>query len=305
VPVRSFVMANDREIRVGVLLALLAAFLWGVSGAVAADAFAEVSPARVAQARALLATVVLVPYAWVRGQLDPRGKLGLLVVMGLNLAAVNVTFYWALDRLGVGPGATIQFLGPILVLAWMAIVQHRPVNPAAWGAAVLAVVGVAFVTEAWALEGADWIGVVAGLASAALFASYLLLGEYLGRQLPAATVVAWGFVFASLFWLVVQPLWTFPSDLSSKVWLELIWVGIAGTAIPFIVELGALRRVAAGIVGVIATTEPVIGAAAAWVLLEQRLSPIQILGAVMVVGAVASVQRWGIPEAEVPYEASR
>ena len=258
-----------------------------------------------AQARALLATAVLVPYAWVRGQLDPRGKLGLLVVMGLNLAAVNVTFYWALDRLGVGPGATIQFLGPILVLAWMAIVQKRPVNPAAWGAAVLAVVGVAFVTEAWALEGADWIGVVAGLASAALFASYLLLGEYLGRKLPAATVMAWGFIFASLFWLVAQPLWTFPSDLSSKVWLELIWVGIAGTAIPFIAELGALRRVAAGIVGVIATTEPVIGAAAAWVLLEQRLSPVQILGAVMVVGAVASVQRWGIPEAEVPYEASR
>jgi threonine/homoserine efflux transporter RhtA len=41
------------------------------------------------------------------------------------------------------------------------------------------------------------------------------------------------------------------------------------------------------------------------VLLEQHLSPIQILGAVMVVAAVASVQRWGIPEAEVPYEATR
>lgn len=287
------------------LLALLAAFLWGVSGAVAADAFAEVSPARVAQSRALLATAVLVPYAWLRGQFDPQGRLGLLVVLGLNLAAVNVTFYWALERLGVGPGATIQFLGPILVLAWMALVQRRPVNPAAWGAALLAVVGVALVTEAWSLEGGDWVGVVAGLASAALFASYLLLGEHLGRTLPAATVMAWGFIFASLFWLIVQPLWTFPTNLSSTVWLELIWVGIAGTAIPFIAEVGALQRVAAGIVGVIATTEPVIGAAAAWVLLEQHLSSIQILGAVMVVMAVASVQRWGIPEAEVPYDATR
>jgi drug/metabolite transporter (DMT)-like permease len=298
-------MSQDREARIGVLLALLAAFLWGVSGAVAADAFAELSPARVAQSRALLATAVLVPYAWLRGQLDPQGRLGLLVILGLNLAAVNVTFYWALERLGVGPGATIQFLGPILVLAWMALVQRRPVNPAAWGAAVLAVVGVAFVTEAWNLEGGDWVGVVAGLASAALFASYLLLGEHLGRTLPAATVMAWGFIFASLLWLIVQPLWTFPTDLSSTVWLELIWVGIAGTAIPFIAEVGALQRVAAGVVGVIATTEPVIGAAAAWVLLEQHLSPIQILGAVMVVAAVASVQRWGIPEAEVPYEATR
>lgn len=304
-PVRSGAMSPDGTARTGVLLALLAAFLWGVSGAVAADAFAEVSPARVAEARALLATAVLVPYAWARGQIDPRGRLGLLAVLGLNLAAVNVTFYWALERLGVGPGATIQFLGPILVLAWMAVVQRRRVNPAAWAAAVLAVVGVGFVTEAWNLEGGDWAGVVAGLASAVLFASYLLLGEHLGRALPAATVMAWGFIFASLFWLIVQPLWTFPTDLSTTVWLELVWVGLAGTAIPFIAEVGALQRVAAGVVGVIATTEPVIGAAAAWVLLEQRLSAIQVIGAAMVVTAVASVQRWGIAEAEVPFEATR
>lgn len=303
--VRSGAMSQDRDARAGVLLALLAAFLWGVSGAVAADAFAEVSPARVAQSRALLATALLLPYAWVRGQVDPHGRLGLLAVLGLNLAAVNVTFYWALERLGVGPGATIQFLGPILVLAWMAVVQRRAVNRSAWGAAVLAVVGVAFVTEAWNLDGGDWVGVVAGLASAALFASYLILGEHLGRALPAATVMAWGFIFASLFWVIVQPLWSFPTGLSSTVWLELIWVGVAGTAVPFIAEVGALQRVAAGIVGVIATTEPVIGAAAAWVLLAQQLSPIQILGAVMVVAAVASVQRWGIPETEVPYEATR
>jgi drug/metabolite transporter (DMT)-like permease len=291
--------------RIGVALALTAAFLWGVSGAVAADAFADVSPARVAQARAMLAAAILVPYAWWRGVLSVQGMARWFVPLGINLAVVNVTFYWAIDRLGVGPGATIQFLGPILVLGWMALVQRRPVGPIAWGAAVLAVVGVGLVSRAWDLGSLDWIGIAAGLASAVTFASYLLLGEHLGRSLPAATVMAWAFVVTSVFWMLVQPLWDFPVDQSAGVWAKLIWVGIAGTAVPFLVEFAALRRAASGIVGVVATAEPVIGAGAAWVLLDQRLGSIQILGGLMVVAAVASIQRWGLPEHEVPYEAAR
>lgn len=298
-------MDESANQRLGVALALLAALLWGVSGAVAADAFSAIPPARVAEARALLAALVIVPFAWFRGRLNPRGKLGWFVLLGINLAAVNITFYWALDRLGVGPGATIQFLGPILVLGWMAVVQHRAVGRIAWIAAVLAVSGVGMVTRAWELGGSDWLGVAAGLASALTFASYLLLGEHLGRTLPAVTVMAWGFVFASAFWLVVQPLWSFPTALSGQVWAEVIWVGLAGTAIPFLVEFAALRRAPSGIVGVVATAEPVIGATAAWVALDQRLGLVQIVGGLMVVVAVASIQQWGLPSHEAPLEVVR
>jgi drug/metabolite transporter (DMT)-like permease len=298
-------MDDARTQRLGIAIALTAALLWGVSGAVAAGAFADITPARVAQARALQAALILVPWAMWRGLLRPAGKLGWLIAIGVNLAVVNVTFYWALERLGVGPGATIQFLGPILVLGWMVVVQHRQVTTVAWVAAVLAVVGVALVSEAWDVANADWLGVAAGLASALAFASYLLIGEHLGRTLPAVTVMAWGFLVASVFWAVVQPWWSFPIHLSGDVWVKLVWVGIAGTAIPFLLEIAALKRAASGIVGVVATAEPVIGATAAWILLEQRLGALQIVGGLMVVVAVASIQRWGLPRHEVPYEAVR
>ena len=290
--------------RTGVLYALVAAFLWGVSGAIAADAFAEISPARVAESRAILATAVLVPYAWWRKRLAPGALLWWFLLLGANLAVVNVTFYWSVQRLGVGPGATVQFLGPILVLGVMAA-QGRAVGRFAWGAAVVAVAGVSLVTKAWELESSDWFGFVAGLAAAVTFATYLLLGEHLASRAQATTIVTWGFIFASAIWLIVQPLWSYPTDLPSKAWLELLWIGVAGTALPFIVEFGALRRVASGIVGVAATSEPVFGAAAAWILLDQQLDPIQIVGGTMVIVAVASIQRWGIPEAEVPFEVVR
>lgn len=298
-------MVDSRTQQFGVGLALGAALLWGISGAVAADAFADVSPARVAQARVLLAALVLIPWAGWRGALRPQGNLGWLAAIGVNLAVVNVTFYWALERLGVGPGATIQFLGPIMVLGWMVVVQHRRVTTLAWVAAVLAVIGVGLVSEAWDVAGADWVGVAAGLASAVAFATYLLIGEHLGTRLAAVTVLAWGFLVATVFWAVVQPLWDFPTDLSSGVWGKLVWVGIAGTALPFLLEIAALRRAPSGIVGVVATAEPVIGAAAAWVMLDQTLRPLQIAGGLMVVAAVASIQRWGVPRHEVPYDAAR
>ncbi len=298
-------MRVDRSARTGVLLALSAALMWGVSGAIAADAFSEVSPARVAEVRALMTTAILVPVAWWRGLLNPRGGLWWFALLGANLAVVNVTFYWALERLGVGPGATIQFLGPILILAWMAGVQGRTVSPTAWAAAVVAIIGVVMVTQAWQLEGGDWLGVLAGLASAVTFASYLVLGERLTRRYPIVTVMTWSFVSASLIWIVVQPLWTFPTDLSGRVWAELVWIGVVGTALPFFIEFGALQRVASGVVGVIATTEPVFAAAAAWVLLGQYLSPVQIIGGLLVLVAVASIQRWGIADVETPLEAAR
>lgn len=291
-----------RPASAGIAFALTAAALYGVSGAIAADVFDVVSPARVSQIRALIAAAVLLPFAWHRGLLSPRGRLAWLMLLGLNLALVGLTFYWALDRLGVGPGATMQFLGPFMVLAFMALVQRRPVSRFTWGAAFLAIVGVALITEAWALDDLDLLGLASGLTTAALFAAYFLLGEHLGKSLPALTMITWGFVFASVFWLLVLPIWSFPTDLSRIVWAELVWVGIGGTALPFLAQFAALRRVASGIVGVVATAEPVIAAGAAWVLLDQSLSPVQVAGGLVVVLAVAAVHRRNVVDVEQPLD---
>ncbi len=294
--------AFTRSSSAGVLLALVAAAFYGVSGAIAAHVFAEIDPTRVSQARAIVATAVLIPYAWSRGRLDPKGQIRWLAALGLNLALVGVTFYWALDRLGVGPGATLQFIGPFFVLGWMALVQRRPVGRKTWLAAALAIGGVCLITEAWALDDLDLVGLVSGLSSAGLFAGYFLIGEHLGKTLPAVTIISWGFLFASVFWLFVLPIWTFPTDLSGAAWAELVWIGVGGTAIPFIAQFAALRRIASGIAGVIATAEPVIAAAAGWVLLSQRLTPVQILGGLIVVAAVAAVHRWNVADTERPLD---
>ena len=286
-------MAFDRTTK-GALLTLAAATMWGVSGAIAGGVFDVVSPARVTQSRALIAVVLLVPYAAHRGVLRLEGGFWKFALLGLNLAVVNVTFFWALEALGVGPGATIQFLAPILVLGWLAVVHKTRVSALEWVAAVSAVVGVGLVTQAWMLEASDAFGIASGLASAVAFAIYLLYGEFLGKTYKPAQIAAWGFVFAAAFWLVVLPIWTFPTDIGAEAWRDLLIIGTLGTAVPFIVEFAALRLTSSGVVGVVATAEPAIAAIAAAIMLSQALDPVQWIGVAVVVVAVATVQRWGL-----------
>lgn len=271
----------------GVWLALAAALLFGVSGVVAADVFDTVDPARVAQYRSVLTAVVLLSVAAHRRKLAARGSYPLLALLGLFLAGVTITFYWAIDRLGVGPGVTIQFLGPVLVLGWMRRVQGRPVPAAAWAASAAAVTGTLLITRAWTGE-VDLVGVAAGLAAAVTFAGYLIVGELLGGRLAGLTVTAWGFTFSAIVWLLVLP----PRivDVDGGDWASLIWVAIAGTAIPFLLEVGALRRADPGRVGVAATGEPVVAAITAWIVLGQALSPVQLVGGALVVAGIATIQ---------------
>jgi len=273
-------MAIDRTTK-GALLTLAVATMWGVSGAIAGGVFDVVSPARVTQSRALIAVVLLAPYAAHRGVLRLDGGFWKFALLGLNLAI---------------PGATIQFLAPILVLGWIAVVHKTRVRALVWLAAVAAVIGVGLVTQAWMLEASDAWGIASGLTSAAAFAVYLLYGEYLGKTYKPAQIAAWGFVFAAALWLIVLPIWTFPTDIGAAAWRDLLIIGTLGTAVPFIVEFAALRLASSGVVGVVATAEPAIAAIAAAIMLGQALEPVQWLGVAVVVAAVATVQHLGLTD---------
>ncbi len=272
----------------GITLALVAAALFGISGSVAFDAFDRLRPAQVAQARSLIALAVLAPVAWRRRQIGHGGRLIELVGLGSVLAGVTVTYYLAIERLGVGPGVTIQFLGPVLVLFWIRLVRRRIVPGPAWTAAGLAVAGVALVAGV-RTGSTDRLGLAWALVSAVLFAAYLIIGERLVARLSALAAITYGLAFSSLIWLVFVPLPRTSELLASAP--HLLWIGLAGTAAPFLIQMEALRAASAGLVGVTATAEPVMAAAAAWLALGQRMGALQMAGTAMVVAAVATIQR--------------
>lgn len=274
--------------RRGDLLALSSAILFGVSGTVAADAFSSFDPMQIAQFRSTIAALLLGGLAYHRRQTSTGGRLPSLLLLGAFLASVTICFYWAIARLGVGPGVTIQFLGPILVLFWMRFAQRRSVPHSAWAAASIALAGTALITRAWTLEDLDVVGVAAALGAAVSFAGYLVVGEYLGRRLPGLAIGAYGFAFSALALLVAAPIIVPRGDLVG--WSQLWWIALGGTVVPFMMSLTALRTADPGRVGVLQSLEPAVGAGSAWLVLGQTLSAAQVTGAVAVVAAVALVQ---------------
>jgi drug/metabolite transporter (DMT)-like permease len=217
------------------------------------------------------------------------GRLPQLALSGAVIAALTVTFYWSIDRLGVGPGVTLQFTASIPVLAWMRFVQRRPVPAKTWIAAAAAVAGTAAMLRAWDVESLDLIGLLAGTSSMLLYATYLVFTEHLGRRLPDLTIIAYGFAVSALIWVVAVP----PAiiDAPARTWIQIAWVGLMATAVPFLLLVMALSRVDSGSVGVVATIEPVVAASAAWVFLAQSLTLVQVAGGVLVIWALMVVQR--------------
>jgi drug/metabolite transporter (DMT)-like permease len=273
----------------GLLLTMAAATLAAVGGVVAADVFATVDPVVVAQYRSVIAAAVLVPIAYRRRMSTTGGRLPQLAMFGAVIAALTITFYWSIDRLGVGPGTTLQFTASVPVLLWLRFARRRQVPAKTWAAAALAIVGTAVMLRAWAIESLDPLGLLAGIASMLLYATYLLFGEHLGRRLPDLTIISYGFAISALIWVVAVP----PAiiDAPTMVWLQIGWVGVMATAVPFLLMVMALSRVDSGSVGVVATLEPVVAAAAAWIFLGQALSWIQLAGGSLVILSLIVVQR--------------
>ncbi|MBA3360853.1 MAG: EamA family transporter [Acidimicrobiia bacterium] len=260
-----------------------------MNGAVAADLLRAMPAGNVAQIRSVLAALVLGAIAWRRRLVHARGKLLWFAALGLTLATVTVSFFIAISRLGVGPGVTIQFTGPVLVLAWQRLVEKRSVSPLAWTAAVIAVVGVGLVSQFGTANRLDTGGLLAAAVASISFAAFVLLSSYLGRSFPILTIAAFGFAFSGLFLLVAFPVILPPSD--PLVLAELGWLLVLGTVVPFLLEMAAMKIVDPGLVGVIASFEPVVAAASAWIGLGQKLNATQVMGGLLVVGAVALIER--------------
>jgi drug/metabolite transporter (DMT)-like permease len=285
---------------------VLAGGCWAFAAVLAKYAFDRgVTPSRLAEARVAVAVAALAPVlAWRRPELlrPPPGSRPALAAFGASVAAVNLTYYLAIDHLPVGVALALQYTGPAMLMAATALVLRRrgahggPGEPGrlAWAAAGVTLAGAVLVSRA--LEGLgrlDLFGLAAGLASAALFAAYLLSAEEAGRRgAEPATTLLWGFLVAVAIWAVVVPWWSWPlADLADPaVAAAVLGVGLVGTLLPFALAVGAVRVISAATAGIGATSEPVFAVAFAWVLLGQRLSPAQLAGAALVVAGVVLAQ---------------
>lgn len=263
------------------------------------------SPIAVTSARIALAAVLLLPVVVLvrpRALRFRRGDLWLLVGYGLlGVAGVQLFFFLAVARVPVGVAMVLVNVSPVLVALWVRVVRRVRLSPLVWPGIGLALVGLALVAQIWQGARLDAAGVAAGLASAVCSAGYFVLGEHAANTHDALGLTAAGLVIGAVALIAVSPFWTLGSglytasavlgDLRLPSWLALSVLATAGTVLPYLTGLRALRHLSAAPASVLALVEPLVAAVLAWLLLGQPLGGAQLFGAVLLLIGAVLVQR--------------
>ena len=213
-------------------------------------------------------------------------------------------YFVSIGRLPIGIALLIEYIAPILIALWAWSVFKEPIRRRIWVALVLAVLGLAVVVEVWSGLTLDGLGVTAALSAAVAYAIYVLMAEHAVKWRDPASLTAYGFLFAALFWAAVQPIWRFPTGrlddsvsllghlerFSLPVWLLLLYVVVAGTMITFLLVAAALRHISATRVGIVAMLEPVAASAVAFLWLGESFGAAQLVGGAIVLTAILLAQ---------------
>lgn len=307
----------------GFALVVLGATLFIVNAGVSRVALrAGVEPVTLTTVRVSGTALLLLAFAAVfrRSALrPPTGRLGVLIVVHglIGVAALQWTYFVAIDRLPVGMALLLEYQAPILVALWARFVQHEAVRRRMWLGLALASIGLAGTVEIWNGLALDPVGVVAGLLAAACLATYFLVGEHGVNSLDPFRVILWSFLVGSIALNAVAPvggadvgsLNTSVSLLgaldgfSAPLWAVLAWIIVLGTVVPFGVELVALRHLRATMVTLVAMLEPVGVAALGWVWFAESMTPPAVAGGLVVVAGIllAQTARRAHPAVEAPH----
>lgn len=275
----------------GIGLALLSATSFGVMPVLAKVAYDDgAEPIAVLTVRFALAAAVLLVLVRLRRELLPRGRTaGALIGLGaVGYVGMSLCYFFALERISAGLTALLLYFYPALVVVLGAVLLRRRPR-----SVVLAIVGVATVGTVLTIgpvKGGQTTGVLLGLGSALVYATYILLSSRVRGITPiasAATVLSAGAVVMTGLALLTRP--SFPSE--ATAWLALAGVALLGGVLAVTAFFAALALIGPADTSVVSTVEPVVSIAVAGLVLGERLGPVQVAGGVIVLLAVTALAR--------------
>jgi inner membrane transporter RhtA len=269
-----------------VVLVLAAISSVQVGAALAKTLFDEIGAGGTVFVRVLFAALALVIVWRPRVSGLRRGELWLAVVFGLTLACMNLAFYSALDRIPLGIAVTLEFVGPLGV----AVAGSRGPLDLLWVG--LAAAGILLLSDFGSAD-LDGLGVALALLAGGFWAAYILLSARVGRVFPGGSGLALAMVVAAA---VLLPVGVGDGGADLLVpWILAAGAAVAllSSAIPYSLELEALRRMPAGLFGVLMSLEPAVAALAGFVVLGEDLAARELVAILLVVAASAGAARWG------------
>ena len=237
---------------------------------------------------ALILICIWRPWRW---PLNRQQAVSLLV-FGMALGGMNLMFYMALRDIPFGLAVAIEFSGPLAV----AIYYSRRAVDFVWLA--LAVLGLALILPLGNIGGAEAglhlspVGIACAIGAAVCWAAYIVLGRRL-NHIPSGQAVSLGLLCAAL---VVVPFGVAEAGvklLTPSILLFGLMVAAISSALPYSLEMLALRRLPPATFGIALATEPAIAALMGMLLLSENLTLTQwvAIGCIMAAAMGSAITR--------------
>jgi inner membrane transporter RhtA len=260
-----------------------------LGAAIAKSLFDSLGPGGTVFLRIAFASLVLL--LLVRPKLRGHDRNAYLVagLFGLALAMMNLSIYLAIDRIPLGVAVTLEFVGPLGV----AVAGSRRVLDVLW--VVLAAAGILLLAPLGAFGGMnlDPVGVAFALLAGCLWASYILLSARTGSTFPGGTGLVIALCVGTVVLAPVGIAGAGSALLDPKLLLAGFGVAMLSSAIPFSLELEALRKIPARVFGVLMSLEPAVAALAGLVVLGERLGIRAVVAIFFVTVAAAGASLFG------------
>ena len=272
--------------------------LGGVAAKVLREA--DMDAFRLTQIRSTGAGLILLAFAIIKGtdQLRARKEeIKDLILFGIiGVAAVTSFYFFAIKYLFVSVALIIEFTASIWIALYLKFVKKKHISPIMWLGIACAFFGLILVSQIWSGSTLHPLGVAVAFADAFALSYYFITAERLTQTRTSLSLMTWGIGVAAIFWAIILPWWSFPfeyltdsyslsgnlSGYNAPGWALLLWIIIIGTVIPYLLTVTGIRELSAGTSSVIGMIEPIFAGVIAWIILNEALSGIQLVGCAVV-----------------------
>ena len=233
--------------------------------AIAKSLFAQVTPFGITSLRLSMGALVLLAFTRPRWRNYTWQDYRLLGLLGLSMGAMNALIYHAIAYIPIGVAVTLEFVGPLGV----ALFHSRRGLDVIWVG--LAATGVLLLAPVGGFS-LNPLGILLALAAGVFWAAYILLASQVGKIFSGSESVALPSAIGAIAMLPFGIAFEGGTLLSPNILVLGLLVGILSTALPYSLEMAALRKLPIKVFGVLMSLEPAVASCVALLFLGEKLS---------------------------------
>ena len=289
----------------GLVIAVIAAATFGTSGALVKPLLESGwSPAAAVTVRALVGGVVLAPVAILslRGRWSAlwRSRGRVLAMALIGVAGTQLLYFAAIQRIPVGTGILIEYMAPLLLVAFAWARTRRMPKAVVLIGSVVALVGLVMVVSPGGTASLDVLGLALAVAAMVGCAVYYVVAARPDDGLPPVALAAAGLVIGGLalgavgltglvpFTVTFDDVAFFGS--AAPWWLPLLLVGVVSTAVAYATSITATQMLGSRLASFVGLLEVVAATFYAWLLLGEQLTLPQLLGGALILVGIGFVR---------------